>query len=63
MLPSILKSSKPIYFYDKENKELIYIASSQRNMCEVLGIVPSNMAKYTKFPVSKSIYLFIRSVN
>jgi hypothetical protein len=48
MLPSILKSSKPLYLYDEVNKELIHTSNSQINMCKALGITERNVGKYIR---------------
>lgn len=61
MLPSLLKSSKPIYLYDTVSKQLIYIFDSHMNMAKGLAITNSNLSKYTK---NNNLYLarFIISI-
>lgn len=64
MLPSLLKSSKPLYLYDEENKELIYISESQAKMCKSLGITDKNIGKYIKessLYLARFIFFFIHS--
>jgi len=46
MLPSLLKCSKPLYFYDDKTKELLYVSASQTDMAKALGVTSGNLSSY-----------------